>query len=106
MIRIDFENTPCDFNNGQTKWYKEPYFQKYIETQQKENLPSLKGMGCFIVKGISSNGDDVEDLVLINHHQQILGNYSYSPIGYEQMEAKINIIKISQSFDDYESNDI
>lgn len=92
MIKIDFENTPCDFDNGQTKWYKEPELQKYIETQQAENLPSLKGMGCFIVKGVSSNGDDVEDLVLINHSQQILGNYPYSLNGYEQMEAKINIL--------------
>jgi hypothetical protein len=106
MNKIDFEKTKCDFDNGTTKWYKEPDLQKYIQTQQKENLPSLKGMGCFAVKGVSSTGEDVEDLVLINHHQQILANYPYTPSGYEQMEARINIIKVSQHFNSYESNDI
>lgn len=102
MTKIDFENTKCDFDNGQTKWYREPELQKYLETQQAQNLPVLKGVGCFAVKGKSSKGKDVEDLVLIDFKQDILAVFPYTISGFEQMEARINILKISQNFDKHD----
>jgi len=59
MIKIDFEKTKPDFVNGEFRWYIDKHFQDYIENKQAENLPKLKGFGCFIVKG-----NDVEDYVL------------------------------------------
>ena len=100
MRRIDFNTTKPNFINGEFKWYIDPYFQKYIESEQAENLPSLKGLGCFVVVG-----RDVEDYVLIDNKQNVIDTYLYRD-GFEQMEAKINIIKISKAFDDYEKSNI
>lgn len=101
MKKIDFNNTKPDFENGQFKWYIDRHFQNYLENTQADNLPQLKGLGCFIVKS-----KDVEDYVLIDHRQNILAAYPYTFNGYEQMEAKINIIKISKHFDEYEKTNI
>lgn len=99
MKILDFDNTKPDFVNGDFKWYIDKYFQKYITTEQAENLPKLENLMCFVVKG-----PDVQDYVLINSKQEILAGYSY-PHEFEEMEAKINIMKISKHFDNYE-NDI
>ena len=101
MDKIDFEKEKPMFDNGHCKWYVSKKFQKYIKTEQAGNLPKLKGFGCFIVKG-----KDVEDLVLIDSKQNILGSYPYTFNGYEQMEAKINIIKISKHYDKYEKANV
>jgi len=40
---------------------------------------------------------------LIDNRQNVIDAYKYSLEGYEQMTAKINIIKISKHFDDYDN---
>ncbi len=102
MQKIDFKNTKPDFENGDLKWYIDKYFQKYIENEQAENLPKLIGFGCFVVKG----GRDVEDYVLIDDKQNVIDGQPYTLNGFEQMEVKINMIKIAKHFDDYEKNNI
>lgn len=100
MKRIDFNTTKPDFANGEFKWYIDPYFQKYIENEQADNLPKLKGFGCFVVVGT-----DIQNYVLIDNRQNVIYAYNY-PDGFEQMEAKINIIKISKAFDNYEKANV
>lgn len=101
MNRIDFDKVKPDFVNDTFKWYVDPHFQSYIENSQADNLPRLKGIGCFVVKG-----KEVEDYVLIDNKQNIIDAYPYTGEGFGQMEAKINIIKISKHFDDYEKDNI
>ena len=97
MVKIDFNKEKCAFDNGTCKWYIDKHFQNYIENEQKINLPKLKGYGCFIVKG-----KDIEDYVLIDHKQNIIASYHYNGEGYGQMEAMINIMKVSKHYDDCE----
>lgn len=101
MIKIDFNKTKPTFDNGQTKWYLDSYFQKYINNEQANNLPKLENLGCFIVKG-----DDVKDFVLIDNKQNIVASYHYSNEGFGQMEAIINIIKIAKYYERVERNEI
>lgn len=89
-----------DFDNGEFKWYIDPYFQEYLQNTQAENLPKIKDLACFVVKG-----KNILDYVLIDNKQNVIDAYSY-PDGFEQMEAKINIIKITKHFDGYEKNNI
>lgn len=100
MKTIDFENTTPDFINGNFKWFADKHFNKYIQREQADNLPALANLMCFVVK----NGS-VQDYVLINNNQEVLAGYPY-PHGFEEMEAKINILKISKHFDDYEKDDV
>lgn len=95
MNKIDFEKTKDDFINGDFKWYIDNHFQNYIENEQAVNLPKLKGFGCFVVKS-----KDVEDYVLIDNKQNVIDACPYTLEGYGQMEAKINIIKISKHYDE------
>ena len=97
MTKIDFDKTKPCFVNGEFRWYVDKYLQDYIENKQADNLPKLNGFGCFVVKG-----KDVEDYVLIDNKQNIIDGYPYTLEGYGQMEAKINIIKISKHFDEHE----
>jgi hypothetical protein len=101
MIKIDFDKTKPDFVNDNFKWYVDKHFQNYIENEQAENLPKLKGLGCFVVK--SSN---VEDYVLIDNKQNVIYSYPYTFDGYGQMEVKINIIKIHKHFEEYEKTNV
>lgn len=101
MQKINFDKEQPIFDNGICKWFVNVYFQNYLENSQAENLPKLKGLGCFIVKGT-----DTIDLVLIDNKQNILASYPYNNNGYEQMQARINIIKISRAFDEYEKVNI
>jgi len=95
MKRIDFNTAKPMFDNGHCKWYIDKHFQMYLENQQALNLPKLKGLGCFIVKG-----PDIEDYVLIDSEQNILASFKYTQEGFRQMEARINIIKISKHYDE------
>lgn len=97
MERLDFDKSKPDFVNDSFKWYIDKHFQNYIENEQANNLPKLKGFGCFIVKS-----GDVEDYVLIDNKQNVIDGYPYNSTGFEQMEVKINMIKISKHFDEYE----
>ena len=98
MKTIDFEKEkPYFVNEIGLKWYYEKELQRRIENEQAENLPKLKGLGCFVVKG-----KDVEDIVLINNKQEVVCAFPYTFNGFEQMEARINIIKISKNYDDNE----
>ena len=101
MIKIDFENTKPDYVNGDFKWYVDKHFQNYIENEQAKNLPGLKGFGCFVVKS-----KEVEDYVLIDNKQNVIDGYPYTLKGYEQMGAKINIIKILKYYEEYEKANI
>lgn len=96
-MEIDFNTAEVVHDNGVTKWYVSPYFMSYLAREQSDNLPKLEGYGCFVVKG-----DGVEDYVLIDSSQSVLAHYPY-PAGAEQMEAKINIMKISKNYDDHEN---
>lgn len=96
MKTIDFSTEKPVFTNGEFNWYIDKYFQNYIENTQAENLPKLKNVGCFIVKS-----SEIEDYVLINNKQEVLAAYPY-PNGFEQMEAKINIIKIAKHYENAE----
>jgi hypothetical protein len=100
-MKIDFNKTKPDFVNGNFKWYLDKHFKNYIENEQAENLPKLNKIACFVVKG-----NEVEDYVLIDNKQNILGAYPYTFEGYGQMEAKINIIKIHQHFEEYEKSNV
>ena len=101
MNKIDFEKDNPYYVNGDFKWYVDKYFQDYIENKQAENLPRLKGFGCFVVKN-----NDTEDYVLIDNKQNIIDACKYNYEGFEHMQAKINIIKISQHFEEYENNNV
>lgn len=101
MKRIDFDKAKPDFVNEGFNWYIDEHFQDYIQTKQAFNLPKLKGLGCFIVKG-----EDVEDYVLIDNKQNIICAFPYTFEGYGSMEARINIIKISKHYDDYEKANV
>jgi len=101
MNKIDFTKTePAFENEGGFKWYIDPYFQEYINTKQKENLPKLENLGCFVVV---NEKQETKDFVLINNKQQIIDAYPYNNGGFEQMEAKLNMLKITKHFDDYEN---
>ena len=95
MKKIDFDKTTPDFINGDFKWYIDKYFTEYIESEQAVNLPKLSGLGCFIVKS-----NDIEDFVLIDDKQNVIAGYNYGLCGFEQMVAKINILKISKHYDE------
>lgn len=100
-MNIDFTNKEPVFDNGQCKWFSNTHFNKYLRTKQADNLPKLTTFMCFDV-----TGDNIDDLVLIDGKQNILGAYPNDYNGYEQMTAKINILKISKSFDNYEKTNI
>ncbi len=107
MIKIDFEKTKPDFENGKFKWYIDKHFQNYIETEQANNLPKLKGFGCFVVKEDKEHSNAcITEYVLIDNKQNVIDAYPYTLQGFEQMVAKINIIKISKHFDDYEKANV
>lgn len=95
--RNEFDYRRPDFTHNGFKWYLDDKFNDYISSEQASNLPSLKGLGCFVV--ISA---DSQEYVLIDDKQNVISAYPYSPEGQGQMEAKINIIKISQHFNQYE----
>ena len=101
MIKINFSEANPDFVNGDFKWYYDKHFMRYIENEQADNLPKLNGLGCFIIKN-----NDIEDYILIDDKQNVLAAYPYTLEGAGQMEAMINIIKISKHFDDYEKSNI
>ena len=103
MNKIDFEKTKPDFISGYYKWYVDKHFQNYIKNEQAYNLPKLKGLCCFVVK----NKDiDIEDYALIDNKQNVIDGYPYTLEGYGQMKAKINIIKISKHYEEYEKSNI
>lgn len=99
--KIEFEKEKVAFDNGHCKWYVCKHFQRYLENEQAENLPKLKGYGCFVVKN-----DEIEDYVLINNKQTILASFKYTNEGFSQMEARINIMKISKNYDEHEKTNI
>jgi len=101
MNRIDFENTKPTFINDDFEWYLDEYLQKYIQTQQAENLPKLSKLEIFVVKG-----KDILDYVLIDDKKNVITHYTYNREGFEQMQTRINIMKISKHFDEYERNNI
>lgn len=101
MKRIDFDTVPPYFDNGEFKWYTDEYLQTYIGEQQAENLPKLQGIAAFVVKG-----GDITDYVLINDRQEVLASYSYNGEGFDQMQARINIMKVSKHYDKYESANV
>lgn len=93
MRKIDFNSETPYFVNGEFKWYLDDPITGYLKNRQAHNLPSIKNMACFIVIG-----NKVEDYVLINDNQNVISAYPYTQKGFEQMIAKINIIKISKHF--------
>jgi hypothetical protein len=101
MKKIDFDKVTPYFVNGNIKWYIDAHFTDYLHDTQANNLPKLQKLGCFVVKG-----EDFEDYVLIDNKQNAIAAYPYSESGADQMLAKINIIKISKHFDDYEKSNI
>lgn len=101
MNKIDFNKENPTFDTGDFKWYLDSHFQNYLKYQQADNLPSLNGLGCFIVKG-----KDVEDYVLIDDKQNVIAGYPYNFSGHEQMMEKIKIIKISKHYDEYEKANV
>jgi len=101
MYKPDFKTLKPNFQSEDFKWYLDVELQKKIETNEFENLPSLKDLYCFIVINETKN---ISDYVLIDNNQNVISSYDYSFNGYEQMIAKINIIKISQHFDEHEQD--
>ena len=99
--RIDFDKEIPAHQNAKTKWYINNELQSYIENKQAENLPKLKGFGAFVVTGVN-----IEDYVLIDNKQNVLGSYCYNNEGYEQMIAKINIIKIDKAYKNHEEANV
>lgn len=99
---IDFNTLTPFFVNGEMKWYKNDYFNRYITNEQEFNLPKLENLYCFNVR----NDKDIDDLVLIDGNQNIIRGYSNNIGGYDQMKCFINMIKINQHFDKHEQVDI
>ena len=93
----DFRDVKPDFTNDLTKWYLDEHFNNYLKYQQAINLPPLKDLGVFVVIG-----PGIKDYVLIDGNQNIVAAFKYTSEGFGQMEARINIMKISKSFDDHE----
>lgn len=101
MRNIDYVNQKPYFIHGDLKWYIHPWLQNFLVTQNDVNLPALKDLCVFVVKG--NNGEyDIEDYVLINNKQEIIATYKAD--GFEQMEAKIKLLKISKHYEDSERN--
>lgn len=99
MKKLDFTNIKPDFETETSLWYFDEYFTKYLAEEQAENLPSLKNLGCFVV---NVKEDNAFDYVLIDDQQNILASFPYTIGGLEQMEVRINIMKISKHYDDNE----
>ena len=95
--KVDLTKEKVFFDNGTTKWYKEPHFNKYLQREQSDNLPKLENLHCFVVIG-----DRIEDLVLVDEQQNIIACYDYNLKGFEEMEVKINILKIAKHFENNE----
>jgi hypothetical protein len=93
--RIDFTTEKPFWVNGDFSWYFDEYLQKYIRSQQ-ENLPPLKNLNACICHNAKT---EVKDYLLVDNQQKIMGNYRYTSEGFEQMIAKINILKVSKQFD-------
>ena len=89
------------FINGNFKWYKDEKYQKYLELEQAENLPSLTDFAVF---NVVNEKESINDYVLINHKQEVVKDYSYNKQGAEQLEAFINILKVSKHFDKEEKS--
>ena len=87
-----------DFVHKKFKWYSEDKLNNKINSKEAENLPILENIACFRV--IEENGTD--EYVLIDNKQNILKTYKFTIEGYRQMEAFINILKISKHYDEYE----
>ncbi len=90
------ETTPY-WINGDFKWFIDEKFQNYLRREQADNLPSITGLGIFRVVNEKEN---IDDYVLINDKQEVIKYYNYSDEGAEQLEAFINILKISKHFND------
>lgn len=101
MEKIDFEKVAPFYQNDVTRWYIDEKLQKYIGTEQRDNLPILD---CFYAFAVI--GDGISDYVLIDGNQNIFGTYRYTHEGYEQMIAKINFLKIDKHFDEYEKANV
>lgn len=95
--KIDFAKAEPVSDNGKCKWYLEPFFNDYIRNRQADNLPALTHLACFVAKG-----KDIEDLVLINNNEKILKTSRYNFEGFDSMQAFINVLKISQHYDENE----
>lgn len=87
------------FTDGNSNWYFDKYLQDYIRSKQAENLPKLNNVNACIAINTDRN---MQDYVLMDNNQDVLGVYPYTFEGFDQMIAKINIIKISKHFDDDE----
>jgi hypothetical protein len=87
--------------NGDFKWYVDKQYQDYLVREQAENLPSLTNLGIFRV---INEVEGIDDYVLIDDNQQPIKSYKYGGDGAEQLEAFINILKISKHFDSNENN--
>lgn len=86
--------------NGNFKWYFDKKYQDYLNNQQAENLPPIKNLGVFRV---INEVDSIDDYVIINDKQEPIKSYTYNSQGAEQLEAFINILKVSKHYDDNES---
>lgn len=86
--------------NGNFKWYIDKKYQKYIDCEQAENLPRLEGLGIFRVVNEKEN---IDDYVLIDDKRNPIKNYKYSGSGAEQLEAYLNVLKVSKHFDSFEN---
>ena len=87
--------------NGDFKWYTDKKYQSYLTTEQAENLPKLTNLGVFRVVNEKEN---IDDYVLIDSNQQPIKSYFYNSKGAEQLEAFINILKVSKHFDENEKS--
>lgn len=87
------------FEYGKFKWYTDETHQKYVSSENAENLPALTNLGCFIVVG------ETVDYVMINDKQEIICSYPY-PSKSDEYITKINMFKIAKHFDTYEKSNI
>jgi len=85
--------------NGDFKWYIDKKHQDYITKEQADNLPKLTNLGIFRVVNEKEN---IDDYVLIDDKQQPIKSYTYNSEGAEQLKAFINILKVSEHFEQNE----
>ena len=88
-----------DFVHENFEWYLDKYHTNYALTENANNLPALKNVGCFQVKNIHDNSISY---VMIDNQQNVLIDKE----GLNSLEAficSINILKIAKYYDESET---
>jgi hypothetical protein len=97
--KIDFDTEKPFFTNEEGfSWYFDKELQDYIRTKNAYNLLALDNLNACVVMNKERG---IEDYVLLEDGQPA-HHYNYDFEGFGEMEAIINMYKISKHYDDAE----